>query len=333
MSTIKTPIIIEGFWNVGKTSLAKYLQDTHGYLYIPEPNHENSGIKNNISNWYTNHHNKRFDQYCNALGNDTKVVMERSILSSAAFDYAQGRNYKSSSFLSFVNSLNKNILFIFLYQDLGHINKRKYDIGNKKVICKLRSPSFAKRYDGFFRTVLPLKWGIVPLFIKQPKTYRESTAKNNCRIIERAIGNNRLGQVNIVCFYEQKDIEFLLLKRSKEKGGFWQTISGGIKLGEYPKQTALREIEEEIGVAPDPEKIIDTSYHYSFIGKEGYELNEYVFGYKLKDNKIICSAEHVESRFTAKAEAKKMIKFDTNIKSLKYVENAYRKERAKRPLM
>ena len=42
-------------------------------------------------------------------------------------------------------------------------------------------------------------------------------------------------------------LEFLVLKRRAERGGFWQTVSGGIEDGEAPVDAAAREVREETG--------------------------------------------------------------------------------------
>jgi 8-oxo-dGTP pyrophosphatase MutT (NUDIX family) len=42
-------------------------------------------------------------------------------------------------------------------------------------------------------------------------------------------------------------IEYLLLKRSEARGGFWQGVTGAVEVGETHAQAAKREVKEETG--------------------------------------------------------------------------------------
>jgi 8-oxo-dGTP pyrophosphatase MutT (NUDIX family) len=42
-------------------------------------------------------------------------------------------------------------------------------------------------------------------------------------------------------------MEYLLLKRSADRGGFWQGVTGGLEAGESLEQAARREVTEETG--------------------------------------------------------------------------------------
>jgi lipoyl(octanoyl) transferase len=44
--------------------------------------------------------------------------------------------------------------------------------------------------------------------------------------------------------------EFLILLRSPEKQGYWNLVAGGVEEGETPAEAALRELGEEVGLAP-----------------------------------------------------------------------------------
>ena len=41
--------------------------------------------------------------------------------------------------------------------------------------------------------------------------------------------------------------DFLVLLRSPEKLGYWHLVAGGLETGESPRETAVRELEEETG--------------------------------------------------------------------------------------
>ncbi len=58
--------------------------------------------------------------------------------------------------------------------------------------------------------------------------------------------------------------ELLLLQRVPERGGFWQTLTGRLEMGESPLAAAAREIFEETGYSPRLEEIVELSYAHSF---------------------------------------------------------------------
>ena len=47
---------------------------------------------------------------------------------------------------------------------------------------------------------------------------------------------------------ENNVIKYLLLKRTKEDGGFWQPMTGTLNNGESLESCLLRELEEETGI-------------------------------------------------------------------------------------
>ncbi|MBI4850514.1 MAG: lipoyl(octanoyl) transferase LipB [Acidobacteria bacterium] len=57
--------------------------------------------------------------------------------------------------------------------------------------------------------------------------------------------------------------EYLVLRRTKERGSFWQPVTGKIKSkkGELPKDAALREVFEETGLQGE---LLDLDYTHSF---------------------------------------------------------------------
>ncbi len=46
--------------------------------------------------------------------------------------------------------------------------------------------------------------------------------------------------------------EFLVLLRAPAGHGYWHLVSGGVESGEEPREAALRELEEETGLARPP---------------------------------------------------------------------------------
>ena len=56
----------------------------------------------------------------------------------------------------------------------------------------------------------------------------------------------------------------LLLRRTPERGGFWQILTGRCEIGESPLQTAAREVFEETGFAPALGELRDLDYTHAF---------------------------------------------------------------------
>ena len=57
--------------------------------------------------------------------------------------------------------------------------------------------------------------------------------------------------------------EVLVLKRCKEDGGFWQTVTGTLHEGEYLEECLIRELEEEANIPKSGvKKIHDGLYKF-----------------------------------------------------------------------
>lgn len=128
----------------------------------------------------------------------------------------------------------------------------------------------------------------------------------------------RGNQIEAIVFRKKENIyEFLLLKRTLERGGFWQPITGGIEGDETKLDTVRREVQEEIGVK-NIQKII--SNVYSFMLKENNK-EEFVFGVEIDSNeKIILEKnvclEHEEFKWFTFEEALSLLKWPGNKEGL-----------------
>ncbi len=127
----------------------------------------------------------------------------------------------------------------------------------------------------------------------------------------------RKGQVQGIIFkVEDGVIKFLLLKRIKEKGGFWQPLTGGIEGEETPKEALRRELVEELGIKK-AKNTIDLKYKFSFILESGSKLTEHVFGVELDPiQKSKLSGEHTECKWVDFQKALRLLKWESNKKSL-----------------
>lgn len=116
------------------------------------------------------------------------------------------------------------------------------------------------------------------------------------------------------------EIQFLLLKRTKERGGFWQPITGGYESTDANKsEAAYRETYEETKVKENQILNIYENIHYfefnikDFDKKGKTELvKEYVYGFEISQNTQITidSHEHSEFKWLPYKKAEKIVKHD-----------------------
>ncbi|HOJ63003.1 MAG TPA: NUDIX pyrophosphatase [Spirochaetota bacterium] len=126
-------------------------------------------------------------------------------------------------------------------------------------------------------------------------------------------------QVDVILFYRDKDgIKYLLLKRTEERGGFWQPVTGGVEEGEDILYAARREVMEETGFLK-VKKMYDVKYKFSF--KNGdKEITEYVFAFEVDSMNVNFSKrEHSEIVWVSYEDALKYLKWDTNKEALKKI--------------
>ena len=117
------------------------------------------------------------------------------------------------------------------------------------------------------------------------------------------------------------DVEFLLLRRTRDKGGFWQPVSGGLEEGETLREALLRELVEECGLK-EPITIIEDVHRFLFTEQDSLwpgtvNMTEFVFGVEapegfepdLSSNHCV---EHEEWRWCSFDEATGLLYWDNN---------------------
>lgn len=122
---------------------------------------------------------------------------------------------------------------------------------------------------------------------------------------------------------------FLLLKTTKERGAFWQPVTGGVEEGETFTQAALREAHEETGFVFRAETLIDLNYEFTFnrpsVGERaGGQFLERCFALPLQikaDKSLpaprLDSREHENYKWVSKQEAMDNLRHPSNAESLK----------------
>jgi lipoyl(octanoyl) transferase len=111
----------------------------------------------------------------------------------------------------------------------------------------------------------------------------------------------------------REDGRVLLLERTKERGGFWQILTGRIERGESPLLAAAREIHEETGFSPRLDEIRDLGYTHAFaLGGRVPPLfaQETSFVLKLSaGSEPVLSDEHVRHQWCTPEEAQRRVPF------------------------
>lgn len=137
--------------------------------------------------------------------------------------------------------------------------------------------------------------------------------------------STRTTQVEIIVFrIQNKEIEYLLLRRAAERGGFWQPITGGVEGDEAINKASIREVEEETGIT-EFKRLIEDVYYFEFDSVGYGHRKEYVFGMEITpETSIKLSWEHDEMKWCSFEEALSLLKYETNKEALRRLNNMLR---------
>jgi len=131
-------------------------------------------------------------------------------------------------------------------------------------------------------------------------------------------------QIGCIVFRQRNEkLEFLLLKRISEKGGFWQSITGEVE-NESLKDAVLREAKEETGIDKSTiKRIIENVNSFDYENEnKGCIVREYVFGLEVSSQQEISLdkniyKEHDKFKWASLEEALKLLKWDTSKESVR----------------
>ncbi|GEM_PF-486517 len=110
-------------------------------------------------------------------------------------------------------------------------------------------------------------------------------------------------QVEVIVFRRPSSgaVQFLMLKRNEKKGGFWQPVTGNVEVGETFEEAAVREVQEELGIA-NLMQLVDTGYSFDFFD-DGRDQHERVFGVEVSSEvAVTLSNEHTEFAWASEDE-------------------------------
>jgi dATP pyrophosphohydrolase len=110
--------------------------------------------------------------------------------------------------------------------------------------------------------------------------------------------------------------QYLLLKRTPKREGFWQPITGGVEEEETRIDALKREVTEETGIKGIL-RIIEGIHYFEF--SDPYLNKEYVYGVEVSaDEKVVIDEkEHSEFRWYSLQEALGLMKWKENKEALK----------------
>lgn len=133
----------------------------------------------------------------------------------------------------------------------------------------------------------------------------------------------------------EREWEFLMLKRIKSRGGFWQGVTGAPENGETLIKGARRELFEETSfrsitlIQTEITYIIPMEDRWIDIYPEGTkEIPEYLFIAKIHQAgpPTIDPVEHDEWKWCSYEEAMNLLTWEDNKKALKFVKIYLREE-------
>lgn len=266
-------IIIEGIWAVGKSTVISNIRSKYPVLFIPEPNHIKSGVRSDITEWYKKQHEERMDLAKTYCGYGENTVMERSIISSAAFCYAQYHSIPDW-FKSYANNNSslKNLFIVFLFSNKKSFLSKVSEIENKKISEMASSNNFFyDNYIYFYTDILPK---LIDNKILQMKVSKDrNLSLSDEEVIKKLLSEGRKGVKNrleekeeycasAIIFFKNK---FLTLYSSNHRQHAFP--QGHQENNEDILDTIKREVIEETGFKDF--KIISSikTYSYRFYNK------------------------------------------------------------------
>lgn len=265
-------LIVEGFWQIGKTQLIAALAKKFCFRIVDEPNHICSNIDTDISKWYQNKHREKFKKVQSNIQKGKKIIMDRSIISNIAYQYATSGKFPNG-YKSDLHRIKKTSDFfvIFLYGDKSFVIKKSKKIKDNTVKNQIKNSLFYDNYLNFYLNILPSLISNRILFINvNNKNKFVGYSAIFKEASKRIIGTLKIKAVcaSAVMFYKNK---VLLLYDYKWK--HYVLPQGHRENKETLKNTALREASEETGFKnlKVVKKLKKYQYYYSENNKMIYK--------------------------------------------------------------
>ncbi|MBS3899318.1 MAG: NUDIX domain-containing protein [Dethiobacter sp.] len=120
--------------------------------------------------------------------------------------------------------------------------------------------------------------------------------------------------------WEESEPKYLLLKRNRKLGGYWQPVTGFIEETEKNREAALRETSEETGLEIY-ERLIDLNHVFCF-EMQGIPYSVAVLAMEVADPPAISiSSEHTDHQWLSYQEARRTLYWVNNVACLDRLHN------------
>ncbi|MFE0757513.1 NUDIX domain-containing protein [Inquilinus sp. NPDC058860] len=117
--------------------------------------------------------------------------------------------------------------------------------------------------------------------------------------------------------------DVLLLRRTRSLAGEWFQVTGAIEPGETAWQAALREVEEETGLALEQLYSADICEQFYEADRDAISLLPVFVGFARQEAEVRLNAEHSEARWVSFAEASGMVPFAGQRNVLRHIESEF----------
>ncbi|MEK7583704.1 MAG: NUDIX domain-containing protein [Patescibacteria group bacterium] len=296
-------ILLEGFWGAGKSTISYTLRKQTGVYFIPEPVRPGYlKSQSKISQWYIQQHGKRIRVALHKLQQTRKsVVCERSLLSTAAFEYAtHGSLTETMKRLTRDLCNNKQIVVIYVKPTPALINRAIFRLKDDTVLQSIhKNRNFIFNYDDFFLKVLPVQFSTevhtIMTNIRSLESLRE-------KIYEVSAAGVVVYNRKVVILYDEKYNHYVLPQ-------------GHRKENEILRSAARREVIEETGYVDleYAKKLYSYQYHFPRGRQTVYKkIHVYLFNLKSEKRKrqVLENHEAYESRLVSMKAAVKILHWD-----------------------
>lgn len=123
--------------------------------------------------------------------------------------------------------------------------------------------------------------------------------------------------VQVIVYREAPGIEYLILQRTPEDGGWWQPVTGHIEFGENELEALQRELAEETGITR-PKFVSQQIYEYDYDMPDGSGHDSvYMVEIDGKTDIKLQPSEHSQYQWANLRTALELLKYDGNKESLR----------------
>ena len=97
-------------------------------------------------------------------------------------------------------------------------------------------------------------------------------------------------KIQAILYHPGTEVEYLLMKRPEQRGGYWTPITGHVEKGEKLLDALTREVEEETGIG-ESSYVIDLRVPFKYRAGED-DVEEHCFGVQVDTKEVKVSGEH-----------------------------------------